>query len=519
MTVSVNKIFVINSLKNGRVGKGAVEAFLGLVLNKNNLYKYIKLQNILNCDAGSLFAKLYKEIYVLEDGFETTADAGFYDLFNNAKLSRNQFLTTGGLLKDLILSEGVENHEGKVFNFGESFVEKMKSELNRMTKDENCLISVDVDFEDVGSQIFLTSLYNCINEEDMVIFVGDSAEQNDKYFTKIFTRHVLALKNNGIKVDSIFYSTTNNARINTGLLSKKFDVKKEMFLRFESDKNMFKAIHSCFTPEIKTFLSEKMNVKDFTEIQSEFENKYAAVLKKYENTLKLGLVSRYEKDDSAYNSLETALQIACNKAGFNAEIIYLHSKDASEILKSDQIKDIQGMIIPGGFGLSYYEGKLEYIRYARENKIPLLGICLGIQLIFIEFSRNVLGISEATSTEFSPNTNHPVVSKMPNVVCKNTQKGIFLGPYKINLQEEANDLFSGKNIQKFRYSFGLNKKYVTQAIEKGLKILGIAENDGYAIVKVENHPFMVGVQFHPELSSSFDKIDPIFTAFINEVKK
>lgn len=364
----------------------------------------------------------------------------------------------------------------------------------------------------------MDAVSKCISKEDIVLFVIE-CDKELSAIGKIFARGFRTLKNHGIKEQGVIcigpsYSNKDKA---VSQLATSLKVAQKKVVRIDSSENVYEKILNVSKSRLVEFIE---TFSDYKFDCSYFDQQLSQFLVKKDKKLRIGLISRYEKSSNAYMCLENALYIACKNAGYELDLVYLNPQKFSTLEKDGVLKSLDGIVCPGGFGSLEYTNKVEIIKYARENNISFLGICLGLQLLFIEYVRHVLGVSDATSHEFEANKPACIV-KIADIKCKNTGTGCYLGNYEVEMEKEGKDVYkkSSQSIFKFRHSYGLSDEFMPKAVAKDLVVGGKTKDGRYAVIINKNHPFMVGVQYHPELTSTFEKIDDVFEAFIDAARK
>ncbi|OQS55074.1 pyrG [Ecytonucleospora hepatopenaei] len=520
---SNNNVFILNLIKAGYINTGVVEASIGKLikahLKSEEKCTLLKISNILNLNTGKLSAEFVKEIYVLDDGYETTADVGLFEHYSGIKLKKENIFTAGQILYTCVLEEQRIHYDGKPIYTADEYTKTFNELFKRATKGINkAIISIDIDVVDGENSAFLNAINQIIQKGDIKLLVKEFYSDPIGKELKILGSSLKKLKGFGIKPEFISFLTQKDSSVEQKIREfckkekfsdKKYEISEKCSFVYETLKNFENGIIYDY-------------IKNNLELNSEDDTKCTLdwLFKKYGSNVSIGIITRYKDTKNVYFSLVNNLYFACKKEGVNLELVELNPSKFKEYKENGVLEKLNGIVCPGGFGSTEYDLKCNVIKFARENNIPFLGICLGLQLFFIEYARNVLGINNATSTEFD-SSNPAVVVKIKNALCKNTGSGCYLGQYDVSF-EQMDIPFSLSKLNKtykFRHSYGLCNKIVEQCKSKDLLVGGIVSDGRFALLANKNHPFMLGVQFHPELTSTIYSIDPIFLEFIKAAIK
>ena len=526
-------IFVFGGVLSG-LGKGIVASSLGYLLKSKGLKVTIqKLDPYLNVDPGTMNPYQHGEVFVLDDGSETDLDLGHYERFIDESLSRLNTTSSGRVYWDVLERERKGDYLGETVQV----IPHITDEIKNCIKSVNSKNKYDIVITEVGGtvgDIEGLPFYEAIRQ--MILDVGKSnslvihttllpfIHAAGEVKTKPTQHSVMRLREIGLEPDLLVCRTEENHH-----LSKKLKQKLGLFCNVETD-YVFESpdvetiyeiplvLHKQkFDDAVYDCLGIKNNIKH-TKIKSLEES-----ISRFKNPnieVNIAICGKYNGLHDAYKSiLEAFIHSGIhNSAHVNVKWIDTEKleKDQSPGLK---FKDIDGILIPGGFGDRGIEGKILSSKIARENNIPFFGICLGLQCAIIDFSRNVCGMKNANSTEFKKGIKFPVVDLMDG------QRGIKdkgatmrLGAYQCEVKSGSNahKAYGQKNIfERHRHRFEVNNKFVNQFKKNNLIISGINKKlDLVEMIEIKNHPWFVAVQFHPELKSRIDRAHPLFKDFI-----
>ena len=524
------------------VGKGVAAASIGKILQaRGYTVTAMKIDPYINVDAGTMNPTEHGEVFVTEDGDETDQDVGNYERFLDVNILRDNYMTTGRVYQKVIERERNLDYKGKCVEV----VPHIPLEVISRIKKASVKAKADVTIIEIGGTVgeyqnilFLEAARMMHHQSPQdVIFVlvsylpipGTLGEMKTKP-TQYAVQQVNAA---GIQPDFIIgrsrmpideprkkkISTFCNVDKKDVISSPDLDSVYEVPLMFEKEQLSDKII-------------EKLRLKSRKRDLKEWQKMVAAV-KRAKQVVKIGMVGKYFATGDfilpdSYISVIEALKHAAGVNNVKVEIDWLNS-DAYEknpkLLK--ELKNYQGLVVPGGFGTRGIEGKIKAIKFARENKIPYLGLCYGMQLATIEFARNVAGIKAATTTEITEKAKEPVIHIMTDQAEKLAKKQygntMRLGAYPCVIAKDSisyKAYGTRKISERHRHRFEFNNAYRTRLTKKGLKLVGLSpDNSLVEIIELPNHPFFVGTQFHPEFKSRPLQPHPLFREFIAVAKK
>ena len=523
-------IFVTGGVVSG-LGKGITAASLGRLL-KNRGYNVVnqKFDPYLNVDPGTMSPYEHGEVFVTDDGAETDLDLGHYERFTDESLTKNSSITMGKIYKEVLERERKGDYLGKTVQVIPHVTNCIKEKIYSFDKRND----VDVVITEVGGtvgDIEGEAILEAIRQ------VGIEQKQEDVLYIHVTllpyisgskevkskpTQHsVKQLQSIGIKPDILVCRTEiemdDNMKEKIALFC---NVRKEAVIANMTADNLYEVPLMLENEGLAQVTCEHLrldNVEPKNANWEELVEKIKAIPK--DNKVTVAIVGKYTKLEDSYLSVAESLHHAGFHNNTNVKIKYIDSEKINEDNVQDKLKELDGIIVPGGFGSRGIEGMITTIKYARENKIPFLGICLGMQMSVIEYARNVLGLKNANSEEFDEETKNQVIHIMKDQK-KVTQKGgtMRLGAYPciITKGSLAEKLYEEKEIsERHRHRFEYNNDFKTKLEKAGLKCSGHSP-DGLLveIVEIKDHPFFIASQFHPEFKSRPDRPAPLFDGLV-----
>lgn len=522
---------VISSL-----GKGLTAASIAMLLETRKLkVAMLKLDPYLNVDPGTMNPFQHGEVYVTDDGAETDLDLGHYYRFTNAIISKSSNATSGQIYDAVIKRERKGDYLGKTVQVVPHITDEIKKRiLDTAHIDEKIdvvIIEIGGTVGDIESLPFLEAIRqfrlerptDCLNIHlTYVPYLKAAAEVK----TKPTQHSVQTLRGIGIIPDMILCRCENHlsddikdkislfCSVRRDFVMDEVDVEHSIYevpLSLHQQKVDSKVIEFLRLP------AREAHLKEWTDMIYKLKNP--------KNKLKIGIVGKYMQFQDAYKSVFEALDHAANDLQVDLEIVPFESEKVVSHGKIDSaIEGCDGYLVPGGFGERGWIGKILTAQYCREHKIPYFGLCLGMQVMCVEFARHVLGFSDANSTEIDPKTPHPVICLLDQQQgVENLGGTMRLGAYPCEIKPgtKASKAYGTTTIsERHRHRFELNNAFKAPLQEKGLVISGsLREHDLCEIVEVKDHPWMVGVQFHPEFKSKPNKPHPLFKDFIQAALK
>ena len=530
-------IFVTGGVVSS-LGKGILAASLGLLLRARKFSVTIqKLDPYLNVDPGTMSPYQHGEVFVTEDGAETDLDLGHYERFISCDLTQINNVTAGSIYQSVISRERAGDYLGGTVQMVPHVSNEIKERIRRAATNsgaEIVIVEVGGTVGDIEGLIFLEAIRQFRNDvgRENVAYVHVTLLPNLKATSEIKTKptqhSVEILRGKGIQPDILVCRTEKAIpKQIKEKLSLYTDVTFESVIECRDQKSIYEVPLALEKEGLAERILDKLCLisepPDLTSWQ-EMVNK----LKKPEGVngkklVRIAIVGKYVKLSDSYISVVEAVNHAAANLGVEVEIKWILSDDLDNNTNlKDLFSDVEGIIVPGGFGDRGIEGKINAITYARENKTPFLGLCLGMQCAVIEFARNVCSLSGANSKEFSSDTLHPVIDLMPeqeNV----TQKGgtMRLGRYPCVLTQntKAKEVYSEDIVyERHRHRFELNNFYRERLNLSGMIFSGISpDNTLVELIELKNHPWFVASQFHPEFKSKPEKPHPLFVGFIKTI--
>ncbi len=530
-------IFVTGGVVSG-LGKGITAASLGRLLKARG-YKVTmqKFDPYINIDPGTLSPYQHGEVFVTDDGAETDLDLGHYERFIDENLSINSNVTTGKIYNSVITKERRGDYEGKTVQVIPHITNEIKERVYRVAKHQNTdivITEIGGTVGDIESTPFLEAIRqvsaevgkeNCIYIHlTLVPYLRISGEQKTKP-TQHSVKELLSL---GIQPDVIVLRTEK--RLEEGVTDK-----IALFCNVSSDsvvenldlETLYEVPLELEKEGLAKVVCRKLGLEDRTPDMEDWNKMVAVVkdlLKGDKDEVKISLVGKYVSLHDAYISIVESLKHGGIENYCNVNINWVNSEEVTPETAEELLKDSDGILVPGGFGERGVEGKIIAAQYAREHDIPYLGICLGMQIAVIEYARNVLGYNDAHSSELAPETTHPVIDLMPEQKDVEDLGGTMrlgLYPCKITEGTLAHKIYGADLIyERHRHRYEFNNFYRKELIDAGLVISGQSPDDKLVeMVEVPDHPWYIGVQFHPEFKSRPNHAHPLFREFIGAALK
>ena len=511
------------------VGKGLTVAAIGRILKARGLKVAIqKLDPYLNVDPGTMSPYQHGEVFVTSDGAETDLDLGHYERFVDENVSRLSNVTAGQVYLTVIEKERKGDYLGGTIQVVPHITNEIKRcirLLGKQTGADVVIVEVGGTAGDIESLPFLEALRQLRTElkrrDALYVHVTylPHIGATDELKTKPTQHSVRELRGIGIQPNVIIARADHP--INDDIINKIAlfcDVDEHAVIPLETADNIYAVPLMIEDAGLGEFILKRFRLDadppDLSEWKDIVKKSRAA-----KDTLRIGIVGKYVELHDAYMSLKESIAHAAIRQNQGVEIRWIHSGELEKGKRIDELEELDGMIVASGFGYRGIEGKIVAARYARENKAPYLGLCLGMQVMCIEFARNALGLDDANSTEFDMNTPHPVIDLMLEQRAVTDMGGTMrLGEYPCRLQ--ANSLASqayatDEVMERHRHRFEFNNQYRAAFEAGGVCFSGLSP-DGVLveITELQDHPFMLGCQFHPEFLSRPNRPHPLFSALI-----
>jgi CTP synthase len=517
------------------LGKGIAAASLAAILESRSIrVTNIKLDPYINVDPGTMSPFQHGEVFVTEDGAETDLDLGHYERFQSSKMRRHNNFTTGQIYESVIKKERRGDYLGGTVQVIPHITDEIKAFIKRGAGDTDvAIVEIGGTVGDIESLPFLEAIRQmglelgrtnvCYLHLTLVPYIASAGEIK----TKPTQHSVKELREIGIQADSIICRTDRplpeDERRKIALFC---NVQKEAVISAWDVDSIYKipmVLHEQMLDEIVchklAILARAADLSSWKKLVHAQENP--------QHELDIAFVGKYVDLQDSYKSLNEALRHAGIHTGAKVNVHYVDS-EALEKNDPGALEKMDAILVPGGFGKRGTEGKIAAIRYARENGVPYLGICLGMQLATIEFARNVCGLAGANSTEFDADTPHPVVALITEWldrtgrIEKRTEKSelggtMRLGAQKCPVEKDslAFSIYGSEVNERHRHRYEVNNIYVPQLEAKGYKVSARTPNENLPeMMELPGHPFFVGVQFHPEFTSTPRAGHPLFKAFV-----
>ncbi len=517
------------------VGKGVTAAAVGLLLKERGFKVAVqKLDPYINVDPGTMSPYQHGEVFVLDDGAETDLDLGHYERFIDVRLNRVCNVTTGQVYAEVIAKERRGDYLGGTIQVIPHITNEIKHRIGAVTKTtgaEIVLVEVGGTVGDIESLPFLEALRQMRSElgrentfavhVTWLPYIGAT----DELKTKPTQHSVRELRSIGISPDMIVARA--DFPIEDSLCDKIAlfcDVEKRAVIPMMTTRILYEVPLLIEQAGVADYILEKLGLEARRQPDWSAWERLVEEVRRPKPPLKIALVGKYVELHDAYISVREALKHAALAQGVELEILWVHSADLEKGKGWDVLESAAGIVVPGGFGSRGTEGKIQAAKYAREQKIPYLGLCLGMQVMVIDFARHVLGLENANSSEFDRSTPYPVIDLMLEQRAITDMGGTMrLGLYPCVLKPgtKAAEAYGAEQVEeRHRHRFELNNNF-RAALEKGGMVFSGLSPDGMLveIAEVKDHPYMVGSQFHPEFLSRPMRPHPLFVGLIRAAKE
>jgi CTP synthase len=530
---STKYVFVTGGVSSS-LGKGIISASLAKLLQARGYSVTIqKLDPYINVDPGTLNPYEHGECYVTDDGAETDLDLGHYERFLNVPTSQGNNVTTGRIYKTVIEKERRGDYLGKTVQIIPHITDEIKHRiriLGNTGQYQVVITEIGGTVGDIESLPYIEAVRQMKweNPKDVTVvhltllpFLTASGELK----TKPTQHSVKLLQQYGVNADILVCRTehpiNNDIRRKLALFC---NVDSEAVIEAMDAKSIYEVPLLMEKERLDVIVLAKLGLSNDRAPELRVWKKFVNTLYNPAKTVRIGLIGKYIELKDSYKSIAESFIHAGVVNETKVEIEWIHSEEISDDNVREKFKGLSGILVAPGFGNRGIEGKIAAIRYARENGLPFFGICLGMQCAVIEFARNVLGMQNAHSTEMNPDTPYPVIDLLEGQK-KVTNKGgtMRLGAYPCRLAENSNahHIYGKTTIyERHRHRFEFNNEYLQQFESHGMIATGINPEGGLVeIVEVRDHPWFVGVQFHPEYKSTVESPQPLFVSFVKAALK
>ncbi|MEZ4853686.1 CTP synthase [Flavobacterium sp.] len=527
-------IFVTGGVTSS-LGKGIIAASLAKLLQARGYRTTIqKFDPYINVDPGTLNPYEHGECYVTDDGAETDLDLGHYERFLNVPTSQANNVTTGRVYLSVIEKERRGEFLGKTVQVVPHITNEIKERMQLLGQsgDYDIVITeIGGTVGDIESLPYIESvrqlLWELGDENGIVIhltlvpYLAAAGELK----TKPTQHSVKTLMESGIKADILVCRTehelSDELRQKLALFC---NVKKEAVIQSIDASTIYDVPNLMLEEGLDKVALQKLGLSEKQNPDLVQWNEFLHKLKNPKHEVNIGLVGKYVELQDSYKSILEAFIHAGAANETKVNVISVHSEYLDDNSAEKQLKALDGILVAPGFGSRGIEGKIATIKYAREQNIPFLGICLGMQMAVIEFARNVLGYKNANSTEMDETTPYPVINLMEEQKNIENKGGTMrLGAWKCHLHENtlAQKIYGKSHIlERHRHRYEFNGKYLNELETAGLKASGNNPDTGLVeVVEIENHPFFIGVQYHPEYKSTVANPHPLFVSLVNAAVK
>jgi CTP synthase len=521
-------VFVTGGVTSS-LGKGITSASLGRLLKARGLRVVLqKLDPYINVDPGTMNPFEHGEVFVTDDGGETDLDLGHYERFTGESLTRDSNVTTGSIYRTVIRKERRGDYLGATVQVIPHITNEIKARIRKLGQDDE----VDVVITEVGGTVgdieglpFLEAIRQfrkdvgeantCYIHVTLVPYLHTSEELKTKP-----TQHSVAeLRSRGIHPDVIV--VRSDRPLDEGSrrkISLFCDVEADAVINAVDVPNIYAVPLALHDAGLDTVVCRELAI----ETEAPDLEGWRSMVDQMANPagkVTVGIVGKYVDLPDAYLSVVEALRHGGTANDVAVDVRWIPSDDVDGLLAETYLNGVDAILVPGGFGIRGVEGKIQSIRYARENGVPFLGLCLGLQCAVIEYARNVVGYKDANSTEFDPTTTHPVIDLMESQQDVEDKGGTMrLGIYPAKLEDAslAAGLYGEPLIyERHRHRWEVNNRYRKDLEEAGLVMSGVSPDGRLVeVIELHGHPFFIASQFHPELKSKPDDPHPLFAGFV-----
>jgi len=522
-------IFVTGGVVSS-LGKGIAAASIGKLLESRGLTTaIIKCDPYLNVDPGTMNPYQHGEVYVTDDGAEADLDLGHYERFTNAQVDKDSNITTGKIYYTVITKERRGDYLGKTVQIIPHITDEIKRNIKKVSVEKG----VDVTIVEIGGTVgdieslpFLEAIrqmrwelgehYALNIHVTLLPYIKSAGEQK----TKPTQHSVGRLREIGIAPDILLCRTEKHInKEQRDKISLFCNVDREAVVEAGDVKHIYEVPLAFKKEGLDDLILKKLNLKREDKELNDWKNLVVNRLKNPQKEVNICVVGKYIALQDAYKSIYEALVHGGIANNARVNIVKIDSETLERGKIEKLLKGANGILIPGGFGDRGIEGKIKAVQYARENKIPFFGICLGMHVATVEFARNVCSLKGVNSTEFDKQAKNPVIALLDEQKdVKNLGGSMRLGAYPCKLSKRSLSFKAYKKetiSERHRHRYEFNNKYKKAFEKKGMIFAGVNSNQGLVeIIELKNHPWYVACQFHPEFKSKPDRAHPLFKNFI-----
>lgn len=517
------------------VGKGVTAAAIGRLMKERGFRVAVqKLDPYINVDPGTMSPYQHGEVFVTDDGAETDLDLGHYERFIDIRLNKGCNVTTGQVYAEVISKERRGDYLGGTIQVIPHITNEIKRRIGLVARTmdaELVLIEVGGTVGDIESQPFLEAIRQLRSDlgRDNTIFIHltwlPSIGATGELKTKPTQHSVRELRSMGISPDMIIarsdFPITDDLCEKISLFC---DVEREAVIPMQTASNLYEVPLILEEAHVGDYLLKRAKLSQYHAPDWSNWTQMIRILKEERPKVRIALVGKYVELHDAYMSVREALNHAALSLNLDLDIVWINSTDLEKGNNFQALTDCDGIIVPGGFGSRGVEGKINAARFARENRIPYLGLCLGMQLMVVEFGRFILQDELANSTEFDRTTNNPVIDLLPEQKSITDLGGTMrLGLYPCQLiaGSIAAQAYQVQSVEeRHRHRFEFNNKYRQKYEMSGMRFSGLSPDGKLVeIAEIVDHPFMLATQFHPEFLSRPNRPHPLFVAFVKAARQ
>ncbi|MFH1403459.1 MAG: CTP synthase (glutamine hydrolyzing) [Candidatus Altiarchaeota archaeon] len=506
------------------LGKGVVTASIGRILSDMGYsVKPVKIDGYVNVDPGTMNPYEHGEVYVLDDGSETDLDLGHYERFLNKDLTGQSNMTTGSVYKTVIEKERRGEYLGKTVQVIPHITDEIKRRINQFDTD---IVTIEVGgtVGDIENQVFIEALrqmsLDAINDFLFIHLSYVPIILSGEQKTKPTQHSVKELLGMGIQPDILIGRCSIPLSKSTKRKIALFcGVGEECVLSNHDLEDTYLLPKELTKQDIGLLITKKLGLRKRKPKPSKWD-KLVNKMRKPSEEVTIGIVGKYTGLEDAYLSIKESFKHAGAANSCNVNMRWIESDEMTD----GELDKVDGVLVPGGFGSRGVEGKIDAVRYVRENNIPFLGICLGMQVAVIEYARNACGMEKANTTESDEDTPYPVIDYIPEQKDIKDKGGTMrLGAYRCAIKPDtlASRLYGKKEVsERHRHRYEVNPEYVNKLEECGLVFSGMnPERNLVEMLEIPSHPYFIASQFHPEFKSRLEEPAPLFNGLVKAALK
>lgn len=531
------KFIIVTGGVCSSIGKGILISSIGALLkNSGRSISIMKMDPYLNVDPGTMSPLVHGEVFVTHDGAETDLDLGHYERTLGIYLTKESSLSSGQVFQEILAGERQGKFLGRCIQLIPHVVDAIKQhalDLALKRQSDFLLIEIGGTVGDIEGEVFLEAMrqlkYKLGNERAMHIHLSyvPYLEWANEIKTKPTQHSVILLKKAGIMPDALFLRTEKEVDASTlKKLSVMCGVSEDYLFQVPTCKPVYRLIAELKQQQVHTKIQRYFNTEMVHETDiSSWEHLVTLITKKKE-PVTIGLIAKYIGSNDPYISVIEAIKSAAWASNREANIVTLEAEKIGDSHHIDQCSPVplEGVVVPGGFDVRGIHGKIIAAQWARERSIPYFGLCLGLQVMLIEFARSVLGLNDASSEEYDEHTTNPIIAlleEQQEVIDKGSSMRLGAFPCEVQPNTKAYTAYQQHEVfERHRHRYEFNLKYKEAFEESGMIFSGIYKKKGLIeIAELKNHPFMVGTQFHPEFLSTPLVSHPLFKLFIESIIK